>query len=109
MENKWKFDDEALFQDDFLEPQPSLSEINRKLDLILQKLDALEVMPLKKDSPQGSPAVATSPVPVAPRGSMLEEIQTVLASQAAAEGGGSQGDVVSSACSLPLGIYDDNI
>lgn len=110
---KWKFDDEALFQDDFLEPQPSLSEINNKLDLILQRLNVLETG--KVVEPQPVPTQKSyvgslhAPANAAPKGSMLEEIQSVLTAQAVTATGSPQGDVVSSTCSLPVGMYDDSI
>lgn len=110
---KWKFDDEALFQDDLLEPQPSLSEINDKLDLILQKLNMLEVGKISEPQPvpMQKPYVGSlhAPANVAPKGSMLEEIQSVLTAQAATAASGPQGDIVDSNCSLPMGMYDDSI
>lgn len=108
-----KFDDEALFGDDYVGTQlVTLDDINQKLDEVLVLLRALSAQSREINSKQ----VITKPVECATsaptnapkKGSMLGEIQSALAAQAVA-GSSPSGDVVSDACTLPLGAYDDNI
>lgn len=118
------FNDMPLFYDDKIdvpeEPKIDLNQIAAKLDDIIERLDRIEGGSFKSTSQENSvmtESVQSSAVPglyspsnVVPKGSMLGEIQSVLASQSVADKTGEpMGDVVTSACSLPSSMYDDNI
>lgn len=96
-------DDEPLFVETPIEETSgtlSLAEINRKLDKILSILEA--TCPDKPFPPKHKREEE------APRGSMLAEIQSALASQEASKHSEPALGEVDSNCSLPLGVYDDN-
>lgn len=115
------FNDMPLFYDDNIEapeePKTDLNQIASKLDEIISRLDRIEHLskpniekPSITESFQSAPSSLYPPSNVVPKGSMLGEIQSVLASQnMAGKAGEPAGDVVSDVCSLPSSMYDDNI
>lgn len=118
------FNDMPLFYDDKIdlpeEPKIDLNQIAAKLDEIIERLDRIESRGLKSsisEKPVMTESVQPSTAPglyppsnVVPKGSMLGEIQSVLASQSVAgKAGEPAGDIVTDACSLPSSMYDDNI
>lgn len=108
-----KFDDAALFGDDYVGTQlVTLDDINQKLDEVLVLLRALGAQSREVGSkqipPKSAECITNGAVGAPKKGSMLGEIQSALAAQVMA-GSSPSGDVVSDACTLPLGAYDDNI
>ena len=110
-------------------PQSSLkNNISEQLQRIEEKIAKLEGMLqellnrnsqapiLPSNQPYQSPIMAESiqmpTMQPAPKGSMLEEIQSVIAQQEAMSGSMGQvggGDVVSSVATMPSSAYDDDI
>ena len=117
------FNDLPLFYDDRIdlpeEPKLGSDQIAAKLDEIIERLDRLErkeFKPTLQEKPLMTESVAADypglypPSNSVPKGSMLGEIQSVLASQnTVGKAGEPTGDVVTDACSLPSSMYDDNI
>lgn len=108
-----KFDDESLFGDDYIGTQlVTLDDIDKKLDEVLVLLRALSAQSREGGSNQAMTktieCATNTPVSAPKKGSMLGEIQSALAAQAAADSSPS-GDIAGDMCTLPLGAYDDNI
>ncbi len=118
------FNDMPLFYDDKIdlpeEPKVDLNQIAAKLDEIMERLDRMESRGFKSsfsEKPVMTESVQPSTAPglyppsnVVPKGSMLGEIQSVLASQSVVgKDREPMGDVITDVCSLPSSMYDDNI
>lgn len=119
MNLKSSIDDLPLFYDDEdLNSREFETAVLSKLDQIIEKLDQLKACDFTRTQPDAKitesaqPAFLRAPSNATPKGSMLGEIQSVLAAQLVAnqsEGNPSPDNIVDSSCSLASSVYDDNI
>ena len=114
IKNKDFLDDETLFYNDNMElPKKDIDDLYELLEEIRDRVDRIEKS-LEASHPSTVPiqesiqSALHAPANVRPKGTMLEEIQTVLTAQDAMKDQAGVGEINTN-CSLPSSIIDDEI